>query len=53
MWSLENVLNKRHQHQYLKKLTSKFSIIKVWFADQNCKTLEIEDKLNFYHVLNS
>ena len=25
---------------------SEFSYIEVWFTDQNCKTLEIEDKIN-------
>ena len=31
---------------FLKKFNSEFQEIKVWFTDQNSKTLEVEDKIN-------
>ena len=31
---------------------SEFSFIDVWLADQNCKPLEIEDKINITLVIN-
>ena len=37
---------------FLKSFNSEFSYIKVWFTDQNCKPLEIEDKINITLVIN-
>ena len=34
------------------KFNSEFSCIEEWFADQNPKTLEIEDKTNITLVIN-
>ena len=31
---------------FLKAFSSEFSYIKVWFADENSKLLEVEDKIN-------
>ena len=31
---------------------SEFSYIEVWFTDQNCKTLEIEDKINITLIIS-
>ena len=36
----------------LKSINSKSSYLKVWFTDQNCKPLEIEDKINITLVIN-
>ena len=33
-------------HISLKTFQSKFQEIKVWFTDQTCKPLEVEDKIN-------
>ena len=33
-------------HIFLKTFNSEFQEIKVWFTDQNSKTLEVEDKVN-------
>ena len=33
-------------HIFLKTFNSEFQEIKVWFADQNSKPLEVEDKIN-------
>ena len=41
----ENVL-------HLEITNSEFSYIEVWFTDQNCKPLEIEDKINITLVIN-
>ena len=35
-----------------KTFNSEFSYIKVWFTDQNSKSLEIEDKINIILVIN-
>ena len=37
---------------FLKTFNSEFSYIDVWFADQNSKLLEIEDKINIAFVIN-
>ena len=37
---------------FLKTFNSEFSYIEVWFADQNSKPLEIEDKTNITLVIN-
>ena len=37
---------------FLKTLDSEFSYIEVWFTDQNCKLLELEDKINITLVIN-
>ena len=37
---------------FLKTFNSEFSYIKVWFTDQNCLPLEIEDKINITLVVN-
>ena len=36
---------------FLKTFNLEFLYIKVWFTDQNCKSLEIEDKINITLVL--
>ena len=33
-------------HVFLKIFNSEYDKIKVWFADQNCQALEIEDRIN-------
>ena len=33
-------------HIFLKTFNSEFQEIKVWFTDQNSRTLEVEDKIN-------
>ena len=33
-------------HIFFKKFDSEFQEIKVWFTDQNSKTLEVEEKIN-------
>ena len=37
---------------FLKTFDSEFSHTEVWFAVQNSKLLEIEDKINFTLVIN-
>ena len=37
---------------FLKTLDSEFSYFEVWFIDQNCNPLEIEDKINITLVIN-
>ena len=37
---------------FLKTFNSESSYIEAWFADQNCKSLEIEDKINVTLVIN-
>ena len=37
---------------FLKTFNSEFSYVEVWFTDQNCKTLEIEDKIKITLVIN-
>ena len=37
---------------FLKNCISEISYIEVWFADQNSKPLEIEDKVNIILVVN-
>ena len=37
---------------FLKTFDSKFSYIEVWFTDQNCNPLDIEDKINITLVIN-
>ena len=33
-------------HVFLKTLNSQFQEIKIWFTDQTCAPLELEDKIN-------
>ena len=37
---------------FLKTFDSEFSYVELWFTDQNCKALEIEDKINITLVIN-
>ena len=37
---------------YLKTFDSEFSQLDVWFTEQNCKRLEIEDNINITLVIN-
>ena len=37
---------------FLKTFNSEVSYVEVWYADQNFKTLEIEDIINFALVIN-
>ena len=37
---------------FLKTSNSEFSYIEVWLTDKNCKTLEIEDKINITLAIN-
>ena len=37
---------------FLKTFNSEFSYIEVWFANENYKPLEIEDKINITLVIN-
>ena len=37
---------------FLKTFISEFSYIDLWFTDQNCKPLEIEDKISITLVIN-
>ena len=37
---------------FIKTFNSEFSYIEVWFTDQNCKSLEIEDKRKVTLVIN-
>ena len=37
---------------FLKTFNSEFSYIELWFNDENCKLLEIEDKINITLVIN-
>ena len=38
---------------FRRSFSSEFSYIEVWFADQNSKLLEIEDKIKITLVINS
>ena len=38
-------------HIFLKTFNSEFQEIKVWFADQNSKSLEVEDKINLTLII--
>ena len=38
-------------HIFLKTFSSEFQEIKVWFTDQNSKTLEVEDKINLTLII--
>ena len=37
---------------FLKTFNSKLTYIEAWFADQNSKSIEIEDKMNITLVIN-
>ena len=47
---LLNILPKNHV--YTEKFYSEFSYIEVWFTDQNSKSLETEDRIDFSSVIN-
>ena len=38
-------------HIFLKTFNSEYDEIEVWFTDQNCRPLEIEDKTNLTLVI--
>ena len=38
-------------HIFLKTFSSEFQDIRVWFSDQNCQPLEIEDRINLTLVI--
>ena len=38
-------------HIFLKTFKSEFQSIKVWFTDQNSKSLEVEDKINLTLII--
>ena len=38
-------------HIFLKTFSSEFQEIKVWFTDQNSKTLEVQDKINLTLII--
>ena len=38
-------------HIFIKTFNSEYSEIKVWFTDQNSKSLEIEDRINLTMVI--
>ena len=38
-------------HTFLKTFNSEFQKIKVWFTDQNSKSLEVEDKINLTSIV--
>ena len=38
-------------HIFLKTFNSEYDEIEVWFTDQNCRRLEIEDKINLTLVI--
>ena len=38
-------------HIFLKTFNSEYDEIIVWFPDQNCKALEIEDRINLTMVI--
>ena len=38
-------------HIFLKTFNSEYDEIKVWFTDQNCKPLEMEDRINLTMVI--
>ena len=38
-------------HIFLKTFNSKYDEIIVWFTDQNCQPLEIEDRINLTMVI--
>ena len=38
-------------HIFLKTFSSEYDEIVVWFTDQNCKSLEIEDRINLTMVI--
>ena len=40
------------QFIFSKTFNAEFLYIEVWFTDQNCKPLEIEDKINIILVIN-
>ena len=37
-------------HIFLKTFNSEFQEIKIWFTDQTCKPLEVEDKTNITFI---
>ena len=39
------------KHIFLKTINLKFQEIKVWFTDQNSKSLEVEDKINLTLII--
>ena len=41
----------QRNHIFLKKFNSEFQEIKVWFTDQNSKSLEVEDKINLTLII--
>ena len=41
-----------HPKTFLKTFNSEFLYIEVWFADQNSKPLEIEDKIKDTLIMN-
>ena len=38
-------------HIFLKTFNSEFQEIKVWFSDQTCKPLKVEDKTNLILII--
>ena len=34
-------------------MNTEFSEIEIWFTDQNNKSLEIEDNINIYLIINT
>ena len=42
-----------HSLVFLKTMNTEFSEIEVWLADQNNNTLEIEDNVNIFLIINT
>ena len=49
--SLLEILSPNHFFFFLKTFNSEFQEIKIWFTDQKCKPLELEDKINITLII--
>ena len=45
-------ISPKKEKMFLKTFDSEFSYMEVWFTDQNCKPIEIEDKINVTFVIS-
>ena len=45
-------ISPKKEKMFLKTFDSEFSYMEVWFTNQNCKPIEIEDKINVTFVIS-
>ena len=45
-------ISPKKEKMFLKTFDSEFSYMEVWFTDQNCRPIEIKDKINVTFVIS-